>query len=71
MPAVSLNVGGTTSNSKCAVTAATSAASGSGNTLTPTLNITFISGFAGNRVIYTAALGSAEGNNTDWQAMGT
>ena len=42
-----------------------------GNTLTLALNITFKAPFAGNRVIWVAGRDSADGNNTDWQAVGT
>lgn len=36
-----------------------------------TLNINFTGAFAGNRIVYAAARDTADGNNTDWQAMAT
>jgi hypothetical protein len=44
--------------------------SGNGNLLTLTLNVTFKTGLAGNRVVYMAARDQAE-NNSGWQALGT
>jgi len=35
------------------------------------LNVTFTSGFKGNRIVYVAGRDAAGGNNTDWQAAGT
>jgi len=58
---------GTIQNSQCSISGAGSSAAMSGNTLT--LNITFKSGFTGNRAIWVA--GRAGGNNTDWQALAT
>src|SRR5262249_25594998 len=43
---------GTVGNSQCTVTLAGSSATGSGNTLTLLLNMSFAAGFAGNKVIY-------------------
>ena len=45
-------------------------ATGNGNTLTLTLNVTFSSGFVGNKVQYMAARDTGNGNS-GWQAMGT
>jgi hypothetical protein len=53
------------------VNAAGSSASGSGNTLTLSVSLTFPLMFAGNRVIYVAARDTADGNNSGWLAMGT
>src|SRR5579859_6964944 len=61
---------GTTSNSQCAVNAAGSSATGSGNTLTLVLNLSFTGAFAGNKVFYTAAR-DLHGANSGWQALGT
>ena len=58
-------------NSQCTVTGTGSSVASSGNTLTLTLNITFLPAFAGNRVVYAAGRDAAGGNNTDWQALGT
>jgi len=57
------------SNSQCSVAAGWSA-SGSGNTLTLTVNLTFTASFAGNKVTYLAAR-DLEGDNSGWQALGT
>ena len=45
-------------------------ASGTGNVLTLTLNITFSSAFGGNKIIYAAARSLSFGNS-GWQALGT
>lgn len=58
-------------NGQCSVSASGSSAGYSGNTTTLTLSITFKGAFAGNRVLYTAGRDRSDGNNTDWQAMGT
>jgi len=47
-----------------------STASGSGNTLTLTLNVSFTGAFAGNRIFYTAAGNAAGTENSGWQALG-
>jgi len=60
---------GSVSNSQCIVAGAASAASGSGNTLTVTLNLIFAAGFGGNKVVYLAARDLA-GGNSGWQALG-
>jgi len=60
---------GIAGNSQCVVGGEGSSVSGSGNTLTLTLPITFFAGFAGGQVFYLAA-----GNgtvNSGWQAVGT
>jgi len=66
---------GTIQNSQCMVSAAgssaTLASAAGGTTLTLTLNITFQSAFAGNRILYVAGRDAAGANNTDWQTMGT
>jgi hypothetical protein len=60
---------GTLSNSQCTVSLAGSSATGSGNTLTLVLNLSFSSGFAGNKVIYAAARDVYQGNS-GWQTVG-
>jgi hypothetical protein len=60
---------GTISNSQCSVNAAGSSASGSGNTLTLVLNMTFTGGFGGNKIVYMAAR-DLQGGNSGWQALG-
>ncbi len=60
---------GTASNSQCTINGATSSVSGSGDTLTLTLDITFNHSFAGERVIYAAAGSSTA--NSGWLAVGT
>ena len=62
---------GTIQNSQCSVSGTGSSAAKNGNTLTLTLNITFKAGFAGNRILWIAGRDGADGNNTNWQAMGT
>ena len=54
-------------NSQCAVTL--TSATGSGNTFTLALSITFTPAFSGNKIQYLAAR-DGSGNNTGWQAMG-
>ena len=57
------------SNSQCSVGAGWSA-TGSGNTLTLTVSLTFTASFAGNKVTYLAAR-DQPGGNSGWQALGT
>jgi hypothetical protein len=66
-----LNGSGTIQNSQCSVTAAGSSVTTSGNKLTIAVNVTFKSGFTGNRIVWVAARDGSGGNNTDWQALGT
>ena len=61
---------GSVSNSQCTVSGVGSTASGSGNTLTLTLNVSFTPAFAGNRIFYTAAGNAAGTENSGWQALG-
>jgi hypothetical protein len=61
----------TIQNSQCAVNGAASSVSVAGNTLTLTLDMTFQSAFAGNRVVWVAGRDLAGGNNTGWQAVAT
>ncbi|HEY1759190.1 MAG TPA: hypothetical protein VGG72_27710 [Bryobacteraceae bacterium] len=60
---------GSLSNSQCTIAGTGSSVSGSGNTLTFTLNITFASAFAGNKIFYMAARNAMQ--NSGWQALGT
>jgi hypothetical protein len=60
---------GTASNSQCTINGATSSVTGSGNTLTLKLDITFNQSFAGDRVIYAAA--GSNTTNSGWLAVGT
>jgi hypothetical protein len=62
---------GTLANSQCSISGTGSSAAFSGNSMTLNLGVTFKAGFAGNRVVYVAGRDRADGNNTDWQAMGT
>src|SRR5205823_3589833 len=59
----------TMENSQCSISGSGSSRSGVGNTLTLTLNVTFKSGLAGNRIVYMAARDQAQ-NNSGWQAYG-
>jgi len=58
-------------NSQCSVNGVGSSAAKNGNTLVLTLNVTFKSPFAGNRIVWLAGRDAAGANNTDWQAMAT
>ena len=69
LPGLVLNGTGSVGNSQCTVNGAGSSVSGSGNTLTLTLSITFGPSFAGNRILYLAARDAVE-NNSGWQAAG-
>jgi hypothetical protein len=60
---------GTLGNSQCTVSLAGSSATGNGNTLTLSLDVSFASSFAGNRVVYTAARDLSR-NNSGWRTMG-
>ena len=71
LPGMLLNNTGSVSNGQCTVTGAGSYASGSGNNLTLTLNVTFSASFIGNRVLYLAARDSTDANNSGWQSMGS
>ena len=57
------------SNSQCTLAGRTVTAAG--NLLALTLNLTFSSGFAGNKVIYLAARSNGDAQNSGWQAVGT
>ena len=70
LPGITLGTAGSVSNSQCSIAGIGSSATGSGNTLTLTLNMNFTAGFAGDRVIYSAARDSVE-HNSGWQAIGT
>jgi subtilase family serine protease len=61
---------GSAQNSQCTINGSGASVSGSGNTLTLTLPITFNPTFQGERVFYLAALGSGNGNS-GWQAKGS
>jgi len=71
LPGLTLGGSGTLSNSQCTVNGAGSSAGGSANTLTLSLNMTFPSSFAGNRVIYMAARSNGDALNSGWQAAGS
>jgi hypothetical protein len=69
LPGMAMSGAGSIANSQCTVTGAGSSASGSGDTLTLTLNLSFSAGFAGQKLIYTAARTQAEANS-GWHALG-
>jgi hypothetical protein len=71
LPGLGLNATGNVTNSQCTVQSAGSSATGSGNTLTLVLNMSFGAGFAGNKVVYMAARDATDANNSGWQAMGS
>jgi hypothetical protein len=60
---------GSLANGQCTINGTGSSISGSGNTLTVTLNITFTPAFAGNKIFYMAARSPTQ--NSGWQALGT
>jgi hypothetical protein len=62
---------GSVQNGQCSVSGAGSTVAYAAGAMTLTLNITFQAKFAGNRVVYVAGRDIADGNNTDWQAVGT
>jgi hypothetical protein len=62
---------GTIQNTQCQINGAASLAALGSGTLTLTLDMTFRSSFAGNRVVYVAGRDKSDGNNTGWQAVGT
>jgi hypothetical protein len=66
-----LNGSGSIKNSQCRIDGTGSSATGSGNTLTLTLNFFFYEGFVGNQTVYSAARDSGGNHNTGWQAQGT
>ncbi len=61
---------GTLANSQCSINLATSSASGSGNTLSLNLAVTFTSAFKGPQTIYGYAADKAN-MNSGWQTLGT
>jgi sugar lactone lactonase YvrE len=67
----SISQNGSLGNSQCTVAWGNAAVAAAGNNLTLTLNMTFSSSFAGNRVFYMAARDRNDANNTGWQSMGT
>jgi len=69
LPGMLLNGSGGISNSQCSISGAGSSASGGGNLLALTLNVTFTNTFSGNKVVYAAAH-DAQGGNTGWVVMG-
>lgn len=58
----------TVSNSQCTISGC-GTFSGSGNTLTVTVPITFAAAFSGNKIFYTAARSNSQ--NSGWQALAT
>jgi len=64
-----LTSSGSTGNSQCTVSWGNAPLSGDGNTLTLTLTIAFSAGFAGNKVIYQAAVDTTE-HSFGWQPLG-
>lgn len=66
-----LNGSGTLNNSQCAVYGVGSSAVLNGNTLTLNVNLAFLPGFSGDRVIYMAARSASGSQNSGWQASGS
>ena len=69
LAAITLPGSGTVQNSQCSVAGAGSSLTGSGNTLTVTLSITFKAPFAGTKIAYMAAQDTSPANS-GWQALG-
>ena len=67
--ALAIPSAGSIQNGQCAINGLGSSATGSGNTVTLTLAMTFSDTFAGNQVFYAAA--RSDRDNTGWQAKGT
>src|SRR5262249_17805730 len=55
---------------QCTLNSAASSSSGSGNTLTVNVSVTFAAGFAGQKNVYLSA-GNIAGQNSGWQNLGT
>jgi hypothetical protein len=71
LPGITPGANGTQSNSQCTVSGSGSSATANGNSLILTLNLSFPSSFAGNRVIYMAARSNNDVLNSGWQAVGS
>jgi hypothetical protein len=71
LPGQSLSAPGSVGNSQCTVSWANGAVVAANNDLALMLNISFSPAFGGARVFYVAARDRNEGNNTNWQSMGT
>jgi hypothetical protein len=69
LPELYLGSAGSVSNSQCTVYGTGSSATGSGTTLTLTVNLAFSASFVGDRIIYLAARDVGAGNS-GWQAKG-
>lgn len=69
LPGLTLNGSpGVVGNTQCSVDAVGSSATGTGNTMTLTLNLTFKSAFGGTKLVYAAARNTGS-NNSGWQLM--
>jgi hypothetical protein len=62
---------GSIQNSQCRIDGVGSSSALNGNTLTLTLNLTFLGGSTGDRILFVAGRDGNGPNNTDWQALGT
>jgi hypothetical protein len=60
---------GNVQNSQCTLNGTGSSVSGSGNRLSMTVSMTFLSGFTGAKTVYLYGL-SAGGQNSGWQSRG-
>ncbi len=69
LPGLVLNGTGSVGNSQCTIYGSASSASGSGDTLTLILNLSFKPAYAGTKIIYVAARDGA-GHNSGWRPMG-
>jgi len=68
LPGIVVNGSGTLANSQCTITNPT--VSGSGNTMTLQMNVTYGASFTGNRVWYLAARDVIE-TSSGWQTAGS
>jgi hypothetical protein len=66
---ITLGATGTVSNTQCTINAAGSSATGSGASLSMTLNMSFSSAFGGRKLIYAAARDLTTGNS-GWRSVG-
>jgi len=69
LPGLTLNGSGAVTNSQCAVNTSGSSVDGNTQFLNLNLNLSFTPGFAGNKVVYTAARNVA-GDGYGWEVMG-
>lgn len=67
---IAAGTAGTLQNSQCSINTGASSVTGSGNTLTMNLNVSFTSAFTGAKTVYLYAADTT-GQNSGWQSRGT